>query len=92
MLDLKRLYGFSQKHLSDMMGEKLNDFRLEQAENTSDGNWDVVVSFLMHNVNAPETNGSIFSGSHLPFERVFKRLLLDTDGELIKYLIYNEER
>ena len=75
-----------------MMGERMNDFRLEQAENTDSGDWNVVVSFLMENPNAQKGTLSALSGMYLPYERVYKRLLLDADGELIKYLIYDEKR
>ncbi|MEJ7693978.1 hypothetical protein [Daejeonella sp.] len=88
-LNLKQLYENSKRHLKAFRGNDLQDFRLEQAEQKSENEWDVVVSFLTHDPKAVQSVFNVPLGVSNPsLERVYKRLLLDSDGELIKYLIY----
>jgi len=91
-LTLKELRDFAYMQIADLEDGEVNDFRLEQAERHNQKEWDVVVSFLVNNVNQsnlPKVN--LFGNFNSPFERLYKRLILKEDGSLSKFLIYKEK-
>lgn len=93
MLDLAKLRAASQKHITAMNGKTPSDFRLEEVEYLPNTNHSVVVSFLAENKNKPISmpKGILNLGEAniKPYERIYKQLLLDKDGNLLKLLIYN---
>lgn len=91
MLQLKELYKISQRNINGISPQEFNDFRLEQAEfDKKSQEWDVVVSFLLENTNqATNPFAPLIAG--LKYERVYKKLKLDSVGNLIGFYIYNND-
>lgn len=67
------------------------DFRLEQAEFIKkDKVWEIVVSYLIENTNPRSTAlGAIIS--EFKYFRIYKRLKIDEDKNVIGFYIYNKE-
>lgn len=70
------------------------DFRLEEAQRVGDNQWELVISFLTENKNPIlGTKVNLFDlGAKLSstqFERVFKKVLISDEGELLKLSRYN---
>ena len=73
-----------------LLGFEPRDYRLEQIEKETDGNWNIVVSYLSENKNIPSTESILGFNKVLPYERIYKRLILDNEGSFLKLLMYNE--
>ncbi len=91
MLQLKDLYKISQNNINGIVPKEFNDFRLEQAEfDPHNEEWNVVVSFLLENSNkSVNALAPIFTS--LQYERVYKKLKLDSVGNLLGFYIYNND-
>ncbi|WP_291134365.1 hypothetical protein [Flavobacterium sp. UBA7663] len=88
MLTLKELYNISKNELSDILPKGDNDFRLEQAEYLhNDQVWEVVVSYLTENKNKKTSVITPFAENY-QFERVYKKLLIDTTKRVTGFYIY----
>ena len=89
-LSLKEVFGAAKKQFSELINIQESDFRLEQLEfNKSEKIWEVVVSYLVENKN--RSVSSALSLSTLPFERVYKRLKIDQNKEVIGIFMFSEE-
>ncbi|SMD45381.1 hypothetical protein SAMN00777080_4030 [Aquiflexum balticum DSM 16537] len=63
------------------------DFRLEQAEYLKSKNeWDIVVSFLVQNTNPKK--GVLVPSYNFEFERVYKRLKINSHKEVLGLYIF----
>jgi len=91
MLQLKDLYRISQSNINGIVPKEFNDFRLEQAELDPNNNeWNIVVSFLLENSNK-SGNALAPLFTNLQYERVYKKLRLDSVGNLLGFYIYNND-
>jgi len=88
-LTLKEVFEAAKKQFAELINIEESDFRLEQVEFKKDeGIWDVVVSYLLDNKNkgiSPVLN-------FLPFERVFKRLKINDQKEVVGIYIFSDAR
>lgn len=90
-LSLKEVFEAAKKQFAELINIQESDFRLEQLEYKKEEKvWDVVVSYLLENKNRGVTANSIFS--FLPFERVYKRLKIDENKEVIGIFMFSEAR
>ena len=68
----------------------LRDFRLEEAE-VKDGDYYVVVSYLIEDQNKPVAFGGLsMLQNQRSYERVFKRLIFNKELVFKKLLIFNK--
>ena len=88
MMNLKELYQISKKALDEIIENKNPDFRLEQAEfDKVDKTWEIVVSYLEEN-NNKRFNVLSPLVTDLPFERIFKKMKIKEDKEVLGFYIY----
>lgn len=84
----KDLLKIAVEELKDLTTVENPDFRLEQAEfNTSNKEWEIVVSFLVANPNLKKTVFEIPSFI-LEYERIYKRLKIDSQKEVKGFYIF----
>lgn len=84
------LLNIVRKDLADLSTLENPDFRLEQAELLKDENiWDIVISYLVENTNKKIGNlGTLMSGG-FEYVRLYKRVKINNDGEVIGLYIYD---
>ncbi|GEM_PF-928321 len=89
MLTLGKLKEISFNELSQIFEINFNEFRLEEYEYDKTNNlYKIVVSFLIENPNI-EISPLKLSLGGLKYERVYKNVILDQDGNFIKFTIHN---
>lgn len=88
-MTLKEIREKSSEHITEMF-PTVYDFRIEEVEKNKNFTWTVVVSFLVKNINIAEQRGimGINTITNLPYERIFKTLLLSNKGELVKVSMF----
>lgn len=89
-MNLKELYQIAKKELEVLSPFEDADFRLEQAEyNKEDKVWEVVVSYLVENINKPVSPIGMLSSSY-PYHRIYKKVKIDDNKNLIGFYIYDK--
>lgn len=88
-MTIKQIREKSLGYVQDMY-PTVYDFRIEQFEENANITWNVVVSFLVKNLNTVEQKGimAMTTPTNLPYERIFKTLVLSGGGDLKKVLMY----
>ncbi len=87
ILELKELLEIAVGALSKLTTVSNPDFRLEQAEFIDTKNeWEIVVSFLVENTN--KRNNPLLGISMLDFERIYKKLTIDTERNVKGYYFF----
>ncbi|WP_100628322.1 hypothetical protein [Algoriphagus formosus] len=90
-LSLKEVFNAAKKQFAELINIQESDFRLEQLEYKKDEKtWDVVVSYLQENKNRGASTGSILS--FLPYERIYKRLKIDENKEVVGIFMFSEAK
>ena len=90
-MTLKEIHQIAKNELQDLTTLPNPDFRLEQAEyNEENGIWDIVVSYLVENTNK-RTSGLAMLSSDFQFHRMYKRLKINNQNEVIGFYIYNNK-
>ncbi len=90
-LTLKDLYQISKNALGDISPLENSDFRLEQAEyDRKEQYWDVVVSYLVKNINKPIRPLAPLTPEY-QFFRIYKRVKISNDKEVLGFYIFNKE-
>lgn len=88
-ISLKEVFEAAKKQFAELINIQESDFRLEQLEYKKEEKaWDVVVSYLLENKNRGVSPTSIFG--FLPFERVYKRLKIDENKEVVGIYMFSE--
>jgi len=88
-LSLKEVFEAAKKQFAELINNQESDFRLEQLEyKKEEKSWDVVVSYLVENKNRGILPSSIFNT--LPFERVYKRLEIDENKDVVGIFIFSQ--
>jgi hypothetical protein len=86
-LSLKEAFDAAKNQFSELINIQESDFRLEQLEyNKTEKIWEVVVSYLVENKN--RTSFALLNS--LPFERVYKRLKIDENKEVLGIYMFSE--
>lgn len=89
-MNLKELYQIAKNELEVLSPFEKADFRLEQAEyNKEDKVWDIVVSYLVENINKPESPIGMLS-TRYPYHRIYKQVKIDDDKKVIGFYIYEK--
>ncbi len=90
-MDLKELLDIAKNHLKGMTTIKYPDFRLEQAEyNKSERVWDIVVSYLVEKTNKRKNPLPVIT-TEFEFHRIYKRLKIDSNKNVVGFYIYNNK-
>lgn len=89
-MSLKDLLNLAVEHLSPLTTVSKPDFRLEQAEyNKVEKVWDIVVSYLVENTN--KRMNAITIISEFQYYRIYKRVKINENSEIIGLYIYNNK-
>jgi hypothetical protein len=95
-ISLKEVFEAAKKQFAELINIQESDFRLEQLEyKKTEKLWEVVVSYLVENKNV-RTNFELKTStltsllSTLPYERVYKRLKIDENKEVIGIYMFSE--
>ena len=90
-MNLKELYAIAKQELGELSPLENADFRLEQAEyNEEEKTWEIVVSYLVENVNKPiKTFSPLLTTTEYPFHRIYKKVRINDRSEVIGFYIYN---
>jgi len=86
-MKLKDLLKIAEDELSDLSTVSNPDFRLKQAVKTDSG-WEIVVSFLVENPNKPSNPFAALAPA-FQFERIYKKVSINSEGEVAGLFIYN---
>lgn len=90
-MNFKEVYATAKSTLADILGSELMDFRLEQVKkNKAEDSWDVVVSYLLSNINISKSPLSALASNSLPYERVYKQVKINEEG-VAELLIYKKD-
>lgn len=90
-MTLKELLYIAKSHMKDLTTVEHPDVRLEQAEYKKDeGVWDIVVSYLVENTNKKSIPLAALT-SEYQFHRIYKRLKITNDKEIIGFYIFNNK-
>jgi hypothetical protein len=90
-MTLKDLLGIVKSQLKDLTTVHNPDFRLEQAEYKKDeGVWDIVVSYLVENTNK-RLNPITSLTSEFQYHRMYKRLKVNDNKEIVGFYIYDSK-
>lgn len=88
-LSLKEVFEAAKNQFAELINIQESDFRLEQLEHRKEEKiWEVVVSYLVENKN----RASLALLNSLPFERVYKRLKIDENKDVVGIFIFSEAR
>lgn len=88
-MNLKELYHIAKESFEQLSPLQEADFRLEQAEyNKEDKVWEIIVSYLVENINKSESPLGAFS-SGLKYDRVYKQVKIDEDKNVIGFYIFD---
>jgi hypothetical protein len=91
-MNLKELLGIAIDNLKDLTSLPVPDFRLEQAEyKKKDGIWEIVVSYLVENTNKPIRREIFPASVEFQYLRLYKRLQIDSKGNVVGMFIYNNK-
>ena len=89
-MKLKELYQISKKELEEIIENKNPDFRLEEAEfDKKDKIWNIVVSYL-ESKNNSKTGGLAQLSADYQYERIYKKLKIKEDKEVLGFYIYDK--
>lgn len=90
-MKLKDLLDSATTQLRDLSPLDNPDFRLEQALYKKDEKvWEVIVSYLVEDNNKPVNPLKVFT-PQTPYYRTYKRVILDDDGQVSEFLMYENK-
>ncbi len=92
-MTFKELYQTAKTELNDIYNFENADLRLEQAKfNKEENVWEIVISFLTENKNKPtnEFERYLQARISLPFERVYKKVKINNDKQVIEFDIFDK--
>lgn len=88
-LNLKDLLHSATTQLRDLSPLDKPDFRLEQGTyNKEEKVWEVVISYLVENNNKP-TNPLSAIVAQPPYQRVYKKVIMDEEGQVAEFLMFD---
>jgi hypothetical protein len=89
-MELAELYKIAKQHLEGLSPLPNPDFRLEQAEfNEEEKVWEIVISYLVFNVNKPESPLGIISTKY-PYYRIYKKVKINEEKEVIGFYMFEK--
>lgn len=87
-MDFQDLYNVAKSELERITEVEKSDFRLEQAVfDEKNETWEVVISYLVENNNRTVNPLTAIKGQ-APFERVFKKVIIDNKEKVKGFFIY----
>ncbi|MGM0581734.1 MAG: hypothetical protein ACQETL_13695 [Bacteroidota bacterium] len=89
-MNFKELYKIAKESLEELSPLDEADFRLEQAEyNDHDETWDIVVSYLVENINKPDSPLGAFS-TGFKYHRVYKKVKIDKNKNVKGFYMFEK--
>ena len=90
-ISLKEVFEAAKKQFAELINIQESDFRLEQLEyRKEDKTWEIIISYLVENKNRSSFPTAILSA--LPFERVYKRLKIDENKEVVGIFMFSDAK
>ncbi|MGJ3234968.1 hypothetical protein [Marivirga sp.] len=91
-MNFKELYKIAKESLEELSPLDEADFRLEQAEyNDHDETWDIVVSYLVENINKPDSPlGALSTGFKYQYHRVYKKVKIDKNKNVKGFYMFEK--
>lgn len=90
-MKLKELIDTTKLQIQDLTTLQNPDIRLEQAEYKKDeGIWDIVVSYLVENTNK-RTSPLAALTSEFQFNRIYKRIKMNDEKNIVGFYIYDNK-
>ncbi len=90
-MDIKEIYQIAKNLLESFTNRECLDFRLEQAEfNKDDKIWEIVVSYLVENINKASNTFSVLGIKEFPFERIYKKVKINENKEVLGFYIFEK--
>ncbi len=91
-MNFKELYETAEEQLRMLSKLEDSDFRLEQAEYLEDEEvWEIIVSYLVPNINRSEGGLSVLNPSNFPFTRIYKRVRINDKREVVGFYMYSNK-
>ena len=91
-MTLKELLDIAQLQLKDLSALETPDFRLEQAEyKTNEKIWEIVVSYLVENTSKSTTPSAALT-SEYQFHRIYKKIKIDKDKNIVGFYMYDRRK
>jgi hypothetical protein len=91
-MTLKELFDIAKSQLQDLTSLDAPDFRLEQAELlTEEELWEIVVSYLVEDTTKNATPSAALTSEH-HFKRVFKRIRIDKEKNIVGFYMYDSRK
>ena len=89
-MTLTELLDIAKNHLQGLTLLKDPDFRLEQAEfKKNEKSWEIVVSYLVENAN--KKSNTLAINFPFQFDRIYKKIKIDDNGEIVGFYIFNNK-
>lgn len=89
-MTFKELFLIAKNSLGQLSQLEQSDFRLEQAEfNKKEQIWEIVVSYLVENINKPESPLGALSGGY-KYHRVYKQVKIDNQKNVIGFYMFEK--
>jgi hypothetical protein len=89
-MNFKDLYQVAKESLEQLSPMDQADFRLEQAEyNKKEKVWVIVVSYLVENINKPESPLGAFTASY-KYHRIYKKVKIDNDKNVLGFYMFEK--
>ncbi len=87
-MNFQELYTLAKSELDSITKVEKSDIRLEQVSfNETDETWEVIISYLVENNNQTVNPLTALKGVP-PFERIFKKVLIDSKKGVKGFFIY----
>ncbi len=88
-MNLKDLLHNATTQLRDLSPLEKPDFRLEQGTyNKEQKVWEIVISYLVENNNKTLNQFSALVAQP-PYQRIYKKVIMDDDGQVAEFLMFD---
>lgn len=90
-MTLKELLEIAKMQLRPLTKVDNPDFRLEQSEfNEDESVWEIIVSYLVENINK-RTHPLATLSPDFQYHRIYKKVKIRRNGELVGFYIHNNK-
>ncbi|NOU59024.1 hypothetical protein [Marinifilum caeruleilacunae] len=91
-MTLKELFDIAKTQLEELTDLQTPDFRLEQAELLKEEElWEIVVSYLVEDTNKNTIPSAALTSEH-HFHRIFKKIRIDKDKNVVGFYMYDSRK
>ena len=91
-MKINDIFKIAKNELKSLSSIPDPDFRLEQAEfKTDESIWEIVISYLVENKNKREQNVFASFTTDLIYTRIYKKVKLDKNNDIIGFFIFDSK-